>query len=181
MQPLESLSARRTVRYVLAGLLAAGLLTATLLEVRPMSSAALYAAAQVLLVAAASVDLATRRIPNALVLALALIGVVPRVVAGHAWLVDSLVSGAVVLGIALLLAHVARGGLGAGDVKLAAALGLLLGKTVVAAFFIGSVLGALAGLAIIVRQGRRSTLAYGPYLATGAAAAIIFLNPPPLL
>jgi leader peptidase (prepilin peptidase)/N-methyltransferase len=184
MSPLELLSARPGFARAVALLVAATLVGLTFVEVHPVGSAALYAVAQIALVAIAATDLATRRIPNVLVLALALIGVVPRLVAERSALMESLVTGAVVCGIALVFAYAAKGGFGLGDVKLASALGLLLGETVAGALFIGTVLGALAGLLIIARlgaAGRRTTLAYGPYLAVGGAAAIIFLNPPPLL
>jgi leader peptidase (prepilin peptidase) / N-methyltransferase len=182
--PLELLSARRRLGIAVAVTVAAALVAATLVHVSPARAAALYAAVQVALVAIAVVDLATRRIPNLLVLVIALIGVVSRIAVERSALAESLVAGAVVLGIASLLAYAAKGGLGMGDVKLATALGLLLGKAVVAALFVGTALGAVAGLLIILRQGaagRRSTLAYGPYLAAGGAVAILLSTPPPLL
>jgi leader peptidase (prepilin peptidase)/N-methyltransferase len=85
---------------------------------------------------------------------------------------------------ALLLAYVARGGLGMGDVKLAGALGFLLGKAVFVALLFGTVAGAAVALAILIRRGaagRRTTLAYGPYLALGGVLAILAFSPPPLI
>jgi leader peptidase (prepilin peptidase)/N-methyltransferase len=71
-----------------------------------------------------------------------------------------------------------------GDVKLAAALGFVLGKVVLPALVLGTAVGAAAGLAVIARQGRagrRATIAYGPYLALGGASAILLFGPPPLV
>jgi leader peptidase (prepilin peptidase)/N-methyltransferase len=130
------------------------------------------------------VDFATRRIPNELVAALTAIGIVPRAVAERSSLVESLVAGIAVLGVALLLANLARGGLGMGDVKLAGALGFLLGKAVFVALLFGTVAGAAVALAILIRRGaagRRTTLAYGPYLALGGVLAILAFSPPPLI
>ena len=130
------------------------------------------------------VDLETRRIPNALVVGIATIALVCRALAERAHLVESIVAGLAVFGCFLALANLARGGLGMGDVKLAAALGLVLGKVVLVALVFGTVAGAVAGLVVIVMQGsagRRTTIAYGPYLALGGALAILLFDVPPLL
>jgi leader peptidase (prepilin peptidase)/N-methyltransferase len=82
----------------------------------------------------------------------------------------------------LVLALLVRGGLGMGDVKLAAAEGLLFGKVAVEALFLGIVLGGVAAALLLVtrRAGRRATYAYGPYLVLGAVVAVLALHPPPL-
>jgi leader peptidase (prepilin peptidase)/N-methyltransferase len=163
---------------------AAVLVGLTFLTVHPLANAALYAAVQMLLVAVAAVDLATRRIPNVLVAGLAAVALVPRAAAERSLLVESLVAGAAVFAVALLLAYLARGGLGMGDVKLAGALGLVLGKVVLLALVVGTLAGAAAAIAILIRRGRagrRATIAYGPYLALGGALAVLLFDPPPLV
>jgi leader peptidase (prepilin peptidase)/N-methyltransferase len=97
--------------------------------------------------------------------------------------VESVVVGLAVFVVALCLAYFARGGLGMGDVKLAGALGLVLGKVVFLALVVGTLGGAAAAIAILIRRGaagRRTTIAYGPYLALGAVLAILLFEPPPL-
>ena len=77
-----------------------------------------------------------------------------------------------------VLARFSNGGLGMGDVKLVAFLGAALGSDVVPALVIGTALGALVSIAIIVRhgtEGRKRTIPYGPFLAAGAIAVLIFL------
>jgi leader peptidase (prepilin peptidase) / N-methyltransferase len=160
------------------------LVALTFVVVHPLANAALYALVQVLLVAVAAVDLATRRIPNELVAALAAVAVAARAIAERSALAESITAGVAVFAIALLLASIARGGLGMGDVKLAAALGFVLGKVVVVALLLGTIAGAIAAVAILVRQGkagRRTTFAYGPYLVLGAAVAVLLFGPPPLV
>jgi leader peptidase (prepilin peptidase) / N-methyltransferase len=171
--------------YVATALAAGAVLVGlTFVRIHPAENAALYAAVQVLLVAVAAIDLATRRIPNELVGALVVLALVPRALGDRTAIVECIVAGLAVFGVALLLGTMARGGLGMGDVKLAAALGFVLGKVVLPALVLGTAVGAAAGLAVIARQGqagRRATIAYGPYLALGGASAILLFGPPPLL
>jgi leader peptidase (prepilin peptidase) / N-methyltransferase len=182
-RPVSRLHLRRA-RLALALAAATVLVGLTFVAVHPVANAALYAAVQVLLVTIAAVDLETRRIPNELVGGLAVLALVARAVAERSHLVESVVAGLAVFGVALLLASLARGGLGMGDVKLAGALGLVLGKVVLLALVLGTGLGAIAAVAVLVRRGaagRRTTIAYGPYLALGAALGIVVFGPPPLV
>jgi leader peptidase (prepilin peptidase) / N-methyltransferase len=175
---------RRRTERAIAFTAAVVLVGLTFVTVHPVANAAVYAVAQVLLVRIAAVDFATRRIPNQLVAALTAIALVARAIAERSSLVESVVAGIAVFAVALLLANLARGGLGMGDVKLAGALGFLLGKAVFVALLFGTVAGAAIAVAILIRQGaagRRTTLAYGPYLALGGVLAILAFGPPPLV
>jgi leader peptidase (prepilin peptidase)/N-methyltransferase len=160
---------------------AAGLAGATIALVHPLGNALAFAAIQVLLVAIAATDLAERRIPNALVAAVVLVSLGCRAVSEPSLLVESSIAGALAFVAALLLANFARGGLGMGDVKLIGAMGFVLGSQIFEALFIGTAAGAVAAILIMARHGRRATFAYGPYLALGAALAVLFLDVPPLL
>ena len=76
-----------------------------------------------------------------------------------------------------MLALVNPAGLGMGDVKLAAFLGAWLGRDVVVALFVGSLLGALPALFLLARrggEGRKATLPYVPALAAGAVVGLFF-------
>ena len=64
----------------------------------------------------------------------------------------------------------ARGGLGGGDVKLAAGLGLWLGwEAAIVAVWIAFLLGGLAAVVLLLtrRKGRRDGIPFGPFLAVG--------------
>jgi leader peptidase (prepilin peptidase)/N-methyltransferase len=81
---------------------------------------------------------------------------------------------------ALLLALVApSGGLGLGDVKLLAVLGLFLGwlgwGVLVLGVAFGFVLGALVAVGMLAsrRAGLRDHLAFGPWLIAGALVAVV--------
>ena len=146
------------------------------------ANAVLWAGVQLVLVAIAAIDLATRRIPNVLTLAAAVGAIALRLAFERDELVEIVVAGAVCFVVLLLLAVVARGGFGMGDVKLAGVLGLLLGKDVAGALLLGTICGAVAAL-IAARRARslKATLAYGPYLCLGAAVVILVTSPPALV
>jgi leader peptidase (prepilin peptidase)/N-methyltransferase len=67
--------------------------------------------------------------------------------------------------------------MGMGDVKLAAVLGLYLGRTVAPALFIALISGVVIGAAIIARKGvtagRRTAVPFGPFLALGGLVAYV--------
>ncbi len=117
------------------------------------------------------VDLAVRRIPNRLVLSLFLWAVVQSLWTGQPSPVGLVLGTLIGGGLFLLIAVAGRGAMGMGDVKLAAALGAVLGyPAVLSALFAGIIAGGLAALILILtrRIGRKDYMAYGPYLALGA-------------
>lgn len=91
-----------------------------------------------------------------------------------------LAGGAIGFGVLFLIALAYRGGMGMGDVKLGAFVGLILGYPKVAlALFISFVLGGLvAGVLVAVGILRRKDpIAFGPFLAIGAVTAFLFGEP----
>lgn len=91
--------------------------------------------------------------------------------------IEALVGGGV--GFILLLAVVvlSRGGMGWGDVKMAALMGFAIGFPVI---FVGLFVGIMAGgtMAVILlatgRRGRKQAIPFGPFLAVGAMTALIW-------
>jgi leader peptidase (prepilin peptidase)/N-methyltransferase len=69
------------------------------------------------------------------------------------------------------------GGMGFGDVKLVAVLGLFLGRDVAVAVFVALISGVLVGLVIMrrmgVAQGRKTKVPFGPFLALGGVVAVL--------
>jgi leader peptidase (prepilin peptidase)/N-methyltransferase len=164
-------AAWRTV--VLGSAAAAGLLAATV-GARPLLPVLLVAA--IIGVLLAAIDVRCLRLPDRLVAALAVVVVVPLTLtgdAGRAFLAGGLVG----LGY-LLLALLPGGGLGLGDVKLAAVLAFLLGFVGWPAVGVGVIAPHLINgpiaLALLVRRraGRRSALPFGPALLAGALLAV---------
>jgi leader peptidase (prepilin peptidase)/N-methyltransferase len=79
-------------------------------------------------------------------------------------------------GFLLAAALIRPGAMGLGDVKLAAVLGLYLGRGVVAALLVAFVSGSLLGLALIARHGwaaRSHTIPFAPFLSLGALAVLV--------
>jgi prepilin peptidase CpaA len=119
----------------------------------------ILAGAVLLAILAGWTDLRSRRIPNWLTVSGAAVGVVANtVLGGWAGLKTSLLG--LVLGLGLLLPLVLLRSLGAGDWKLAGALGAFTGPTVLIDLLIGSVFVAgLMALALVIYKGRmRQTL-----------------------
>jgi leader peptidase (prepilin peptidase)/N-methyltransferase len=80
-------------------------------------------------------------------------------------------------GGALFLAALAYpGGMGMGDVKLAAAMGLFLGVEVIPALLVALLAGSAVGIAMIVREGaaaRKKAIPFGPFLALGGVTGLL--------
>jgi len=87
----------------------------------------------------------------------------------------SLLGGAVGLVLFSLVALAGRGAMGAGDVKLAAVIGLIVGyPAILSALVAGILCGGVAALvAILQGKGRRATIAYAPWLSLGAVAIML--------
>lgn len=124
----------------------------------------------------AAYDARRRRIPNAVVypaiLAAALLALVSP--SGPWW---SFLGAGLLAALALgSLAAVSRGGMGFGDVKLGALIGLLVGwPGVLVALFVAVASGAVAGLTLVAlgRLGRRDPLPFAPALAVGALVGLL--------
>ncbi|MCI0815565.1 MAG: prepilin peptidase [Chloroflexi bacterium] len=76
----------------------------------------------------------------------------------------------------LAIVFLRPGGMGGGDVKLGGLLGLLLGLAgVVIAVWVAVVAGGVVAAALLVlgKRGRKSEMPFGPFLAGGAAVALL--------
>ena len=166
------------------GVLAAGAVfaAATLVRWGTDADACAWAGWQLALGGIAAYDLATRRIRNLVTMPGSIIAIGLRAAFERDALIEVLVAGVAVFVVFLVLALLLPDGFGMGDAKLAGMLGFLLGSAVVPALLIGTVAGGVIGAALLVRYRSRGTaIAYGPYLALGAAIAILAFDPPPLI
>jgi leader peptidase (prepilin peptidase) / N-methyltransferase len=128
-----------------------------------------------LLVIITLTDLERRLIPNGVLLVGAMPAILLAAVTDPASVVARAIAAAVAGGSLLLIALACPRGMGMGDAKLAAVMGLYLGRAVAPALLIGFAAGALAGLALIAREGaaaRKRAVPFGPFLAVGAIAGL---------
>lgn len=82
-------------------------------------------------------------------------------------------------GFLYLLRLVSRGGMGGGDVKLAFCLGMWLGmEGVVLALFLAFFSGGVVAFCLLLfgRRKRDARIAFAPFLALGAASAMLFAD-----
>jgi leader peptidase (prepilin peptidase)/N-methyltransferase len=85
--------------------------------------------------------------------------------------------GAIGFGIFLLIALISRGGMGWGDVKLAALIGLATGFPLVfLAIIMGAILGGTVAVALVIagKRKRRETIPFGPFLAAAAMITLLW-------
>lgn len=124
------------------------------------------------LVTLSSTDFDRRRIPNVVTYPAALVAVAVCWAWPDRTIAEIAIGGGVALAVALVLGFLRFGG---GDLKLVVLMGLLLGwRGLLPALLYGFLLGGLVAFVLLFRGGRRSTFAYGPYLAIGAAAVLLF-------
>jgi len=128
------------------------------------------------LVAITLIDLEHRIIPNRILAPLALAAVVLTAVLQPHLLGERLIAGAAAGGFLLAAVFAYPAGMGMGDVKLAAVMGLVLGRAVAPAMFIALIAGTVFGIAVMarkgVRDGRKTKVPFGPFLALGAVVAM---------
>ncbi|MDO8491516.1 MAG: prepilin peptidase [Dehalococcoidia bacterium] len=92
-------------------------------------------------------------------------------------LIASLGGGAVLFLVFLVIALLSRGGMGGGDIKMAALVGMAIGiANVPAALLICWVSGGFVAVLLVVLRvkGRRETIPFGPFLALGGAIALLW-------
>jgi leader peptidase (prepilin peptidase) / N-methyltransferase len=164
--------ARYPLVEAMTGLLCAGVVLAK----GPDEDALLGVALVLLLIPITLIDLDHRIIPNKLTLLGAVVAPVLVALAAPDALLEHLIAAVAAGGFFLLAALAYPRGMGMGDVKLAAVLGLFLGRAVGPAVFVALVAGTLVGAAVIARkgaqEGRKTAVPFGPFLALGAVVAL---------
>lgn len=91
---------------------------------------------------------------------------------------ESMLGFTVGAGLMLALAHFSKGGMGGGDIKLTAVLGIFLGwQGVLLTIFIASILGSVIGIALNFNKGvkiRKAAIPFGPFLSMGAMVVYLY-------
>jgi leader peptidase (prepilin peptidase)/N-methyltransferase len=126
------------------------------------------------------IDLEHHRILNKLTYPAIIVALVVAPFVPNRSLVETLAGGVIGFGVLGLIAIVYPGGMGMGDVKLGAFIGLAVGLPgVLLALYLSFVLGGLiTGILWLARiVGRRDPIAFGPFLAIGALATLLYGEP----
>lgn len=131
------------------------------------------------LVAVSVTDLERRIIPNAVLLWGAGIGLAILAATDPSQLPEHVGAALAAGGLLLLAALLYPRGMGMGDVKLAAVMGLFLGRSVGPALLVALLAGSVVGIAMIARQGaaaRKAAIPFGPFLALGGVVGLLAGN-----
>jgi len=129
-----------------------------------------------LLVAVTLTDLEQRLIPDRILIVAAGLAVAIVALSDPGGLPVRLASAAAAGGLLFAAALAYPRGMGLGDVKLAATMGLLLGRNVAPALLVALLAGSLFGLAVIARHGaeaRKWAIPFGPFLAFGGVVGLL--------
>jgi leader peptidase (prepilin peptidase)/N-methyltransferase len=121
-------------------------------------------------------DLEQRLIPNRILIVAAAAGLAVAAVGDPASLPERIGASLVAGGFLLAAALAYPRGMGMGDVKLAAVMGIFLGKSVAPALIIAFGAGSLVGLGLIAKEGtaaRKRALPFGPFLALGGIVGLL--------
>jgi leader peptidase (prepilin peptidase)/N-methyltransferase len=129
------------------------------------------------LVAVTFIDLEHQIIPDVITLPGIVTGVLANLATGNVSWLDSVIGALVAGGLFFVIILASGGGMGGGDMKLAAMLGAFLGwQLTLVALFLAVVAGGGVAVAILAagRKGRKDPMPFGPFLAAGGAAALLW-------
>jgi leader peptidase (prepilin peptidase) / N-methyltransferase len=145
-----------------------------------LADAVLRGVLVLVLIACALTDLERRVIPNRITGPAALLGLVLGLALDPAGEPKRLLWAAIAGGFLVIAVLANPAGLGMGDAKLVAVMGLYLGAPVVVALLFALLSSLLVGVGIAFRSGvrtaRKTQLPFGPYLAAGGILAALVGN-----
>lgn len=172
----RSCSAPISPRYPLVETLTAALCAGAVLVHHSAASVALSVALILLVVPAALIDVEHRIIPNRITAPGAVVAIALGLALDPGGEAGRLIAGASAGGFLLVAVLAYPAGMGMGDVKLAAMMGLFLGAAVAPALLVALLSGVFAGAVVIARKGvsdgRKTAVPFGPFLALGALVAV---------
>jgi len=121
-------------------------------------------------------DLERRVIPNKILVVAAIAGVAIAAIGDPSSLPERAIAAAAAGGGLFLVALAYPRGMGLGDVKLAAVMGLFLGRSIAPAILVALLTGSVVGLFLIARHGaqaRKRAIPFGPFLAIGGVVGLL--------
>lgn len=168
---------RISPRYPLTELTTGVLFVATVLVYRHDAAEAAIGLVFIAMLAVITLtDLEQRIIPNKVLIAGAVICVLIAAPTDPAGLPERAIAAIAAGGVFFLVVLAYPAGMGLGDVKLAATMGLFLGRAVAPAILAALLIGSVVGLALIARHGssaRKMAIPFGPFLALGGVIGLL--------
>lgn len=122
------------------------------------------------------IDLEYQIIPDKVILLMLLTGTALLALQSEQLLMSGFIGGIVGFSVLLAIAIISRGGMGGGDVKLAAVLGLYLGwPKILLALMLAFFIGSLTGMVLMFGQKKsiKSAMPFAPHLSAAAMIALI--------
>ena len=179
---------RISVRYPAIEILTAVLFGLAAWRIRPATDLVAYVPLLWVLVVLSFIDLEHKLLPNRIVIpafatGVLLLGISAALGPGVVAWVRALLGAVTAFAFFFALALISPRGMGMGDVKLSAVLGLALGYLgwgrLFVGFFIAFAAGAVGGIALVMarRAGMKTEVPFGPYLALGTIASVLFGAP----
>jgi leader peptidase (prepilin peptidase) / N-methyltransferase len=164
-------------RYPLTELTVGALYAATVIVYRHDAAEAVIGLVFVAMLAIITLtDLERRIIPNKVLIAAAVICLAIAIPTDPGGVPERLIAAAAGGAVFFLVALAYPRGMGLGDVKLVATMGLFLGRAVAPAILAGLLAGSVVGLALIAARGaeaRKMTIPFGPFLAIGGIVGLL--------
>jgi leader peptidase (prepilin peptidase) / N-methyltransferase len=169
--------ARISPRYPLTELAVGLLFVATVLVYRHDAAEAVIGLVFVTMLAVVTLtDLERRIIPNKVLIVGAVLCLAIAVPTDPAGVPERLIAAAAAGGVFFLVVLAYPAGMGLGDVKLAATMGLFLGRAVAPAILAALLIGSLVGVVLLARHGsqaRKMAIPFGPFLALGGVIGLL--------
>jgi len=169
--------ARISPRYPLTELAVGLLFVATVLVYRHnLAEAAIGLVFITVLAVVTLTDLEQRIIPNKVLIAGAVLCLLIASPTDPGGLPERAIAAAAAGGVFFLVVLAYPAGMGLGDVKLAATMGLFLGRAVAPAVLVALLAGSIVGAALIARHGsqaRKMAIPFGPFLALGGIVGLL--------
>ena len=169
--------ARISPRYPLTELAVGALFAATVIVYRHDPAEAAIGLVFVAMLAVITLtDLDQRIIPNKALIAGAVLCLAIAIPTDPGGVPERLIAAAAGGGVFFLIVLAYPRGMGLGDVKLVATMGLFLGRGLAPAVLVGLLAGSVIGLALIATRGpdaRKMTIPFGPFLALGGIVGLL--------
>ncbi|MBA1336990.1 MAG: Leader peptidase (Prepilin peptidase) / N-methyltransferase [Firmicutes bacterium] len=129
-----------------------------------------------LLIVITFIDLKEQIIPDSLIVFGLAAGIVFTIIDGSHSFKDAVLGFAIGGGLLLTIVLLSRGGMGGGDVKFMAVIGLFLGwRLTLVTLFISFVTGGITGILLLLtgKKGRKDPVPFGPFIGISAVAAVL--------